>query len=158
MNWYALITTAGEEETACQIVKDALHVEVIYPRVERHFRTHGKNLLTVKPIVPGCILIECPYDYSELLKVLKKVNIEVINVELLSSRKMDVLKKLLVDDNIIRMSKGVIQNQTKLIQEGSLVEMEAHIKKINRHKRLAVLDIDIHQKELLVGLEIVEKG
>lgn len=158
MNWYALITTCGEEENICQIVNDELKLHAIYPRVERHFRTQGTNLLTVKPIVPGCIFIECDFDYAVLLDKLKNTSIEIQGLELISSRKMEVLKKMLSDECLIKMSKGIIQDQKKIIQEGSLVGLEAHIKKINRHKRLAVLDIDIHQKELLVGLEIVEKG
>lgn len=158
MNWYALITTSGEEETTCQFVQDILHLHTIYPRVERHFRTQGINMLTVKPIVSGCIFIECDLAYAQLLDELKNLPIVIQGLELISPRKMEILKKLLVDDCLIRMSKGVIQNQIKKIQEGSLVGMEAHIKKINRHKRLAVLDIEINQKELLVGLEIIEKG
>ena len=57
------------------------------------------------------------------------------------------------------MSVGVIEKDKVKIQEGPLVGMEGLIKKIDRHKRQAVLEMEMFGRkvEMKVGVEIVEK-
>ena len=45
------------------------------------------------------------------------------------------------------------------MREGPLVGMEGMIKRIDRHKRMAVLEVELFNRisEVKVGLEIVEK-
>ena len=46
-----------------------------------------------------------------------------------------------------------------IVKDGPLVGMEAYIKKIDRHKRIAVLNAEMFEQEInvSVGLEIIEK-
>ena len=57
------------------------------------------------------------------------------------------------------MSKGLIVNDQVIIREGPLKGNEGLIKKIDRHKRRAYLELEMFGRtvETQVGLEIVEK-
>ena len=54
---------------------------------------------------------------------------------------------------------GLIENGTVTVTEGPLTGMEGCIRRIDRHKRKAWLEIDMFGRtmEMEVGLEIIEK-
>ena len=54
---------------------------------------------------------------------------------------------------------GVIEGDTVHIFEGSLQGMEGLIRKIDRHKRMAYLEVEMFGRmvEMRAGLEIIEK-
>ena len=64
-----------------------------------------------------------------------------------------------VQTHVVGMSEGVIEGDDVRITKGPLRGMEAQIAKIDRHKRLAWLDIRMcgREKQVKVGLEIVRK-
>ena len=61
---------------------------------------------------------------------------------------------------MIEMSKGVIEGGRVIAIHGPLKGREARIVRINLHKRLAWVDIDMFgcSKTIRVGLEIVSKS
>lgn len=60
---------------------------------------------------------------------------------------------------VIEISSGVIVNERVIVNEGPLVGLEGLIKKVDRHKRLAYLEVRIlgRVKTIVVGLDIVSK-
>lgn len=60
---------------------------------------------------------------------------------------------------VIGMSSGVIENDRVIVHTGPLQGLEGLIRKIDRHKRLAYLEVHIlgRIKTIVVGLEIVRK-
>jgi transcriptional antiterminator NusG len=70
-----------------------------------------------------------------------------------------VLKRLVDKKEIVGMSTGIIENDKVRILEGPLVGLEGIVKKINRHKRTAVLKMELFDRvmQVEVGLEITEK-
>ena len=62
-------------------------------------------------------------------------------------------------DKVVEMSTGVIEGDRVIVTDGPLVGREALISKIDRHKRLAYLDMRMfgRTKTIKVGLEIVRK-
>lgn len=64
------------------------------------------------------------------------------------------------DGHLVEMSQGVIEGDKVIVTEGPLKGYEAMITKINRHKRLAYLDLQMlgRQKTVRIGLEIVRKN
>ena len=66
----------------------------------------------------------------------------------------------LVDaDEIVEMSQGIIEHDEVKILSGPLKGMEGIVKRINRHKRTAVIELGLFERVLQVevGLEITEK-
>ena len=61
---------------------------------------------------------------------------------------------------VVAMSEGVIEGDEVRVLKGPLMHQTGLIKRIDRHKRLAYLEISIlgRQKQVPVGLEIVAKG
>lgn len=69
------------------------------------------------------------------------------------------LKKMCREENLIGMSKGVIRDGNAVITKGPLKGRERLIRKIDRHKRIAEIEIPIgsDKKRVAVGLEIYKK-
>jgi len=69
------------------------------------------------------------------------------------------LKRLSGDTETVPMSTGIIEGDRVIITEGNLKGLESSIRKIDRHKRKAWIEIDILGETRLVeaGLEIVRK-
>ena len=63
-------------------------------------------------------------------------------------------------DKVVEMSVGVIEGDRVVVTDGPLVGHEALISKIDRHKRLAWLDMHMfgRTKTIKVGLEIARKS
>ncbi len=64
-----------------------------------------------------------------------------------------------VDTHVMEMSEGVIEGDRVMVIHGPLKGYEARITRIDRHKRLAWVDMDMfgRNKTIRVGLEIVSK-
>ena len=60
----------------------------------------------------------------------------------------------------MELSTGIIENSQIRILEGPLVGMEGTIRKIDRHKRKAWLEIEMFGRtvEMQVGLEVIAKS
>lgn len=69
------------------------------------------------------------------------------------------LQKLMGIDNCIDDSIGFIEGDKIIITSGVLEGMESIIKKVNRHKREALLEVNImgDARQIKVALEIVKK-
>lgn len=63
------------------------------------------------------------------------------------------------DDHVVVMSKGIMENTQVFITEGPLQGWEGLIKRIDRHKRKAWLEVQMfgRKQQVEVGLEILEK-
>lgn len=63
------------------------------------------------------------------------------------------------EDQIVELSSGVIEHDKVKILSGPLQGMEGNICKIDRHKRMAYLQIEMFGRtiEMKVGLEILRK-
>lgn len=62
-------------------------------------------------------------------------------------------------EHVVRMSEGVIEGDVVKVTRGPLMGMEGQIRKIDRHKRRAYLDVSLFGRTVPtnVGLEIVRK-
>lgn len=72
----------------------------------------------------------------------------------------DFLRKVLGSEKHVELSKGYIKDGRTYVTQGPLQGKESLICKIDRHKRLAKLEIsvgDSHQ-EMRAGLEIISKN
>ena len=59
----------------------------------------------------------------------------------------------------MKMSEGIIEGAKIIVTRGPLMGKEGYIKKVDRHKRKARLELEMfgRMQEIVVGLEIVEK-
>ncbi len=73
--------------------------------------------------------------------------------------KVSDLKSLCSEDNLIEMSRGIIKNGAPVVTHGPLKGREHLIRKIDRHKRTAEIEIQLagQTERMTVGLEIYRK-
>lgn len=77
----------------------------------------------------------------------------------LVQEEIDLLMKIGTDKQLVEMSSGIIENDRVQILAGPLMGMEGNIRRIDRHKRIAYLEIEMFGRtvEMKVGLEIIRK-
>ena len=78
----------------------------------------------------------------------------------LSDEEIDWIRALAAPEtHVVEMSEGFIEGDKVVVTSGPLRGREAQISKIDRHKRLAWLDMRMlgRNKSIKVGLEIVSK-
>ena len=114
---------------------------------------------------PGYMFIDTdtPVDvYEELKKVPELTRVlgrdvgEFVPIE---KNKEMLFSSMINENHEIDISHGLIEGDSIIITDGPLEGKEAMICKINRHKRTAVLDVEMFGSNVgvTVGLEIVEK-
>lgn len=166
--WYVIQVSTGKEEQVLTMIKkygvQEYIKECFIPKYERRKKYLGQWHQEEAVLFPGYIFvisdqIEKLYQslkyVPELTKILgvgekwtpmEKEDVEI--VELLSGK-----------ERLVRFSEGYIVGNNVVVSEGPLKGMEGVIKKIDRHKRKAYLEIPMFGRVLnvQVGLEIVEK-
>lgn len=77
----------------------------------------------------------------------------------LSEAEVKWLLRMGKESQVVEMSEGIIENGIVHITSGPLMGMEGNIRKIDRHKRKAYLEVEMFGRtiDMQVGLEIVSK-
>ena len=184
--WYVIRTQRGYEEAVRQQVKKMLPKEISDGCMElycvRKKRYLGKWHDEIERFLPGYLflVIDNSRDKGIKLEIDRKMTknhqanecIAGCRIsELLDtfgckdkfgpvrSDEEEFLKKLTSGREEIGMSYGVIRDGILEISEGALVGMESRVRRIDRHKRMGYLAMEIHGEEIMaqIGLEITEK-
>lgn len=141
------------------------------PLIEKSFRRAGITTIEKRISFPGYVFIESHtsvaefngvtfrllYSIKEVYAVLRyggKDNIAIAEDERL------FLSKLLGDNNCIELPSGVIEDGIARVNTGALTGLEHLIKKVNRHRREATIEVNLlgEPKQLVIGLEIIPKS
>ena len=117
-----------------------------------------------KILFPGYVFLDSQQVvrlYSNLQQVsgltkLLKTGEEVVP---LTEEEVSFLKTFGGEEQIVGMSEGIIENSKVMVMSGPLMGKEGYIKKIDRHKRRAFLEMPMFGRvqKIQVGLEIVAK-
>ncbi len=166
--WYVIQTGKAQEEKIkleCErlIPEDVLQ-RCILPMYEEKVRYNGAWHLRKKKLFPGYLFMisdELEMLNDELKKIsgvtkLLKAGETVVP---LKDEEVILMKKLIGDEDVMKMSEGLIENDKVIILSGPLKGMESSIKKLDRHKRKAWISIEMFSREQLVevGAEILRK-
>ena len=168
-NWYILYVMGGKEKKICDFLGKEANWEVFTPFKEVVHKVNGERVLVKKLLFPSYVFIETalmPADFRQ--KILsKRLQIQGIlrelkyeeDVSALTEKEQAYLSKLMNDSKVVSLSKGEIIDGKVMITEGPLIGYESYIKKIDRHKRRAILEVEINGNimEVNVSLEIVKK-
>lgn len=166
--WYVIWVESGKEHKVRGIIESQVSAEtyerIVIPekRIQKKFRGEWKEVQSV--LFPGYLFVVAE-DIAEFAAALNAVP------EFTKMLKMDyeiaaiypeeeaMLTRLVDQDEVVKMSEGIIENDRVVIFDGPLQGMEGTIKRINRHKRIAVLQMELFERvmQVEVGLEIVEK-
>lgn len=166
--WYVIQTTSGTEQqclTICKARIDAcLYKEMFVPMYidKMHFKKKWHDIK--KPLFPGYFFIDTD-DIEPIVKELGKVDrlTSVLrNAEQVSpirEEEQRFLQSMMNEEHIIHCSVGLIVGDKICITDGPLRNHYGLIKKVDRHRRIAKLEIDFFGRltPAEVGLEILAR-
>jgi transcriptional antiterminator NusG len=166
--WYVIQVRVGTEESMelkCQkeVSEDVLE-KCFIPYSETKKKMQGKWITERKILFPGYIFVITD-KVEELFLALKKVigfskllgtGDDIVPLE---EREVALLQKFGGEEQVVQMSEGIIENTNVKITSGPLEGMEGFIRKIDRHKRKAWLELPMFggMQRVEIGLEIVAK-
>lgn len=168
--WYVARVRIGAEENVrlrCQeqisseLLKDCY---VFHYEEKRHI--YGEWIIREKILFPGYVfLIAEEKEVEKIDEELRHVKgaIELLRIDdepaILTDKEVELLRAFGGCGQKVELSEGVIERSKVRIFSGPLVGKEKYIRKIDRHKRRAVLEMSFLGKmqRVQVGLEIVSK-
>lgn len=165
--WYVVQVMSGHEHKIAELCRTWLLTEdeeVFVPMYERKKKIKGSWELKQAVLFPGYIFfctddIEAVFmqlkDVKELTKVLRTGE----DFTPLHEAEVAFLRQFGREEHIVEMSVGYIEGDQVVITDGPMMNWDGKVKKIDRHKKLAVLELEFFGRntEVTVGLEIVEK-
>jgi transcriptional antiterminator NusG len=170
--WYVLfVKTACEHKTVNEI-NTTWKIDGLIPFIpmkDTKFKIRGEVTQEKHPLFPGYIFIETEIADIEFMSATRQLIAQSPNIlKLLSyyigiyAMKIDeqqTLIRLYNPARCVEMSRGFIEGDHIIIIDGPLSRCESRIKKINRHRMQAVIEIEMmgSLREVIVGLEIIRK-
>lgn len=162
------VRTGYEEKMMleCQTeIPETILQKCFIPRYEEKKRIQGKWQIQRKILFPGYVFVvtEEPHRLQLYLKniagLTRLLGTDDEIVPLMDSE-VEFLKAFGGQEQVVHMSEGIIENSKVIIKSGPLAGWEAYIKKIDRHKRKAYLELEMFGKlrNVEVGLEIFTKS
>ena len=157
-----------KEEEILRLIEKAPAGELVgqcfLPYYERKRKYRGLWRVEKAILFPGYIFVETN-NIQELYFALKEIPelTKVLRAEdawlPLYAEEEKFLERLMGEERIVRLSKGYIEGDKVIIKEGPMQGLEGMIRKIDRHKRIAIIEVELFMRkvEVSIGLEIVEK-
>jgi len=172
--WYVLFVRTGREEKVEKLLKRQLDNNIFIPFIpmlETIFRNSGRIKKEQKPLFPGYVFIESEVSSLEIIQetqsiistskdIIRFLYYEDTRDIAMKEHERNMLLRLCNDDCCVEASNGIIVGSRVYIKEGPLVGLESIIRKIDRHKRQAIIELNImgDVRQVRVALDIVEKA
>lgn len=176
--WYVAQVATGQEERTLRLIRQYIGVgegdmggdggilkECFIPRYETKQRVRGEWVVRTRPLFPGYLIVitDRVEDLEQALRGVPAFTRILGNDEAfipLSDSEIAWLDAFTqTDHRVVDISEGIIEGDEIKITRGPLMNHVGWIKKIDRHKRLAYLEVEMFGRtiETKVGLEIVRK-
>lgn len=166
--WYAIQVTTGEESATVmycrKLIDGDILEDIFYPETEVMKRYEGKWHKHIKPMFPGYIFIVTKdvvrlYEALKSIPKLSKILGTGRTPVALSDDETGLIQKITNKDHVAEISVGFIEGDKLIIESGPMQGMEGFVKKIDRHKRRALLVVEMFGRkvEMMLGLEVLKK-
>jgi transcriptional antiterminator NusG len=166
--WYVIqVRTGTEQYIRMQFEKkiDAPILEKCFiPNYEQQKKIRSEWQTIRRPLFPGYIFLvtgQVEELFFELKKVQGMTRLLATGEEIvpLTEAEIDFIQSFGGKNHVVAMSTGIIEGSRVIVESGPLQGREGLIKKIDRHKRRAWLEIEMfgRPQRVEVGLEITRK-
>lgn len=167
--WYVIQVRSKAEEkikkTCEMMISEDVLKEAFIPKNKRLKKMNGHWIEVEEILFSGYVFLVSDHPnelYLELKKVpdLTKMLGHIENeIYPLYDEEVEFLKSFSDEDHVVEVSTGFIENEVVRITQGPLKGREGIITKIDRHKRMAIIEVELFGKttQAKVGLEIVSK-
>lgn len=167
-NWYVIQVLTGKEFKMAEDVKlllsEHLYERSFSPAWEKQYRRQGKTISVKRPLFPGYFIIVSDYIEEVAAALWKTAEFKRLlrtgdSITPMGEEEVRRFLSLADEDFNISLSKGFIEGDVIIIIEGPLKGSEGLIKKIDRHKREAFVEVPFLNSftRIRVPLEIVDK-
>ena len=171
-NWVVLFARTGSEEKLVQMLKERLSPEEYLPFVptkEVPYRSKSVIYKERRPLFPGYVFVQTGIEpgliADRLAKALRNMK-DIYSILHYGDDEKDVVireegrlhwERLFDADFCVVGSVGFIEGDAIRITSGALLGLEGRIRKINRHKREAIVEMEMMgaRREVVVMLEVV---
>jgi len=172
MYWYVIFVLTGREYKVEWFLKERLDADLFTPFIPLHeciFKKKGIVKKEVKPLFSSYVFIESEMPGQEFIKSVSNIfrtSNDIIRLLKYSDTEIamreserQALLSLSNDDYCIESSTGIKEGSRIYITDGPLKGRESIIKKVDRHKRKAWIEMEFMGEIRLVtvGLELVSK-
>lgn len=167
--WYVGHVRRGCESRVCDMCKKMLPPEVLddclLPKREVMRKEDGRWTCITNLLFPGYVFLVSS-NQEELKKALKATPLPLRLVGdgaeaffSLTPREEEWFLSFMDESHVVRMSKGYIEGGVTTVTSGPLKGKEQMIRKIDRHKRRAYIDVALFGQNvpMSIGLEITRK-
>lgn len=167
--WYVVQVKTGTEESIKVQCRRNVSMEVLrqcfIPYYEEKKRIQGKWTTQKKVLFPGYVFLvtkNLPQLHHALGQVIGMTKLLGTGDDIvpLTEEEVKFMENIGGSEQVVKLSEGIIVNSKVKILSGPLVGKEGYIKKIDRHKRKAYLEIPMFGRvqRVQVGVEIVAKS
>lgn len=168
-NWYVIQVQPKSEYRLCTKIKDRvskdLYRDCFVPQAEYLYKKDGVFEKRIRPLFPGYIFVSTDnvknfYDSLKKIDGFKRILKSGEDFTPISSEEAGFISGITDDEYNISLSAGFIIDSKITITSGPLVGNEGIIKKIDRHKRIGLIEINFMGQPQLVKmpLEIISKS
>ena len=166
--WYVVQVRSGTEHNIriqCnKKIPDTIMERCFIPYYEEKKKQNGTWNTLQKVLFPGYLFmitedVEKLFFHLKTIEGMTKLIGTGQDIIPLKEEEITFLQRFGGEDQIVSMSEGIIEGTQVIITSGPLMGMEGLIKKIDRHKRKAWLDLEMfgRMQQVEVGLEITRK-
>lgn len=154
MNWYVLHVTSNQMEFVNdQLVNHGL--TTLLPKVEKWFSNSHIREYVTSLLFPDCVFV---YGMETDIQRICTNSSLIEEWHMLSDSEATVVQAMFSDTDVIRHSVGTIENMVLTVSDGPLMGMESKVTKIDRHKRVAYVDMQLLGRSMRLPLEVISKS
>lgn len=167
MDWYIVHVKSGKCQEIIDYLNDDQNIYAFLPKMEKWFSNSRVKEFQTSYMYPDYIFIRTSLKHDEFQKKYEdffySINhvaqlLEYESIFSLTSMEQVLLEKMFDNQGVIKHSTGHIVDSRLIINDGPLIGLEKSIKRIDRHKRMAILDCNILGRIMKVPLEVVSKS
>ncbi|MBZ9609897.1 antiterminator LoaP [Clostridium estertheticum] len=169
-NWYALFVQTGYEDEICKMIdcltqifnfsNKTIYYETLVPKRKLYETKHGITNQVIRKLFPGYILIKT--DDIEYMYIISKKCFHSYRFIRRANYSFSIIKqdeilqilKLMDGNGVIDVSNVFIENDKVRILSGPLFNYTGIVKKINKSKKRAKIEIQIMGKNLPIDVSI----
>lgn len=168
--WYVIQVRSGKEEwvmRCCDLLIDrACLSKSFLPLSKRLRKVRGEWIEKTEILFPGYVFLISD-DPTRLYQALKKVpdltkmlGRDKGEIYPLPQEEVAFLQTFGEEEQVVEVSRGYIEGDQIIVEKGPLRGKEGLIRRIDRHKRTAEIEIEFlgEKRRAKVGLEIVRKN
>lgn len=168
MDWYVVYALEKDTHGILDFFDRQKDIDAFIPQVEKFMNRKGVKGYETFPMFPNSIFLKTSLATSTIERKMRSwrkdisamvtcLSYDDMETTLLEPSAQEYLEGVLDENFTMRHSMGIIKDDQLIIVDGPLVGKEKLVKKIDRHKRLAFLDVDLMGKLVKAPLEITQR-